>query len=84
MVAALVAAAIGIAAPQAHSATPAAPGAPGVAHTWAPGDKDGFGTSRSLKSKAWYTLNDGVLTEVFYPRIDTPSTRDTPVGRHRR
>jgi glucoamylase len=77
MVAALVAAAIGIAAPQAHSATPAAPGAPGVAHTWAPGDKDGFGTSRSLKSKAWYTLNDGVLTEIFYPRIDTPSTRDT-------
>jgi glucoamylase len=54
-----------------------APGSPGQAATWAPGDKDGFGTSRTLRSKAWYTLNDGGLTEVFFPRIDTPATRDT-------
>ena len=55
----------------------AAPGAPGEAHTWAPGDKDGFGTARTTQSKVWYTLNNGALTEVFYPRIDTPSIRDT-------
>jgi glucoamylase len=54
-----------------------APGAPGKAADWAPGDKDGFGTSRSLQSKVWYTLNNGTLTEVFFPRIDTPATRDT-------
>jgi glucoamylase len=54
-----------------------APGPPGKAATWAPGDKDGFGTSRSLASKVWYTLDDGVLTEVFFPRVDTPATRDT-------
>jgi glucoamylase len=54
-----------------------APGAPGKASTWAAGDKDGFGTSRTLRSKVWYTLNDGALTEVFFPRIDTPATRDT-------
>jgi glucoamylase len=54
-----------------------APGAPGKASDWAAGDKDGFGTSRTLGSKAWYTLNDGALTEVFFPRIDTPATRDT-------
>jgi glucoamylase len=53
-----------------------APGAPGAEHTWSPGDKDGFGTSRSTASKVWYTLNDGALTEVFYPRVDTPSVRD--------
>ena len=33
--------------------------------------------SRTARSKVWYTLNDGVLTEVFSPRIDTPATRDT-------
>ncbi|MDX6325461.1 MAG: glucoamylase, partial [Nocardioidaceae bacterium] len=54
-----------------------APGAPGAASTWVRGDKDGFGTSRTLQSKVWYTLNNGVLSEIFYPRIDTPSTRDT-------
>jgi glucoamylase len=54
-----------------------APGAPGKASTWAAGDKDGFGTSRTSRSKVWYTLNDGALTEVFFPRIDTPATRDT-------
>jgi glucoamylase len=54
-----------------------APGEPGKQSTWAAGDKDGFGTSRTLRSKVWYTLNDGALTEVFFPRIDTPATRDT-------
>ena len=54
-----------------------APGAPGKASDWAPGDKDGFGTSRSRASKVWYTINSGVLTEVFFPRIDTPASRDT-------
>jgi glucoamylase len=56
---------------------PQAPGFPGKASDWAPGDKDGFGTSRTTRSKVWYTLNDGTLTEVFFPQIDTPATRDT-------
>jgi glucoamylase len=57
-----------------------APGAPGKASDWAPGDKDGFGTSRAVRSKVWYTLNNGALTEVFFPRIDTPATRDTQLA----
>ena len=61
----------------AQAQAPDAPGAPGKTSTWAAGDKDGFGTSRTLRSKVWYTLNDGALTEVFFPRIDTPATRDT-------
>jgi glucoamylase len=66
-----------VAAATAQAQTQNAPGAPGKAADWAPGDKDGFGTSRTLRSKVWYTLNDGELTEVFFPRIDTPATRDT-------
>ena len=32
---------------------------------------------RGTASKVWYTLDDGKLTEVYYPRIDTPSIRDS-------
>ena len=63
--------------PACAPAAPKAPGYPGKASDWAPGDKDGFGTSRTTRSKVWYTLNDGALTEVFFPRIDSPATRDT-------
>ncbi len=57
---------------------PQAPGYPGEAADWSPGDKDGFGTAiGALDSTVWYTLNDGTLSEVFAPRIDTPSSRDT-------
>ena len=55
-----------------------APGSPGQAATWSPGDKDGFGTAiHSPRSKVWYTLNNGTLSEIYYPRIDTEGTRDT-------
>ena len=53
-----------------------APGAPGATADWAPADKHGFGTSRTAASKVWFTLESGELTEVYYPRLDTPSYRD--------
>jgi glucoamylase len=59
------------------AASRSAPGAPGTASDWVPGDKAGFGTSHSTASKVWYTLSRGTLNEVYYPRIDTPSLRDS-------
>jgi glucoamylase len=53
-----------------------APGAPGERAIWTEADKDGFGTSYTTASKVWYTLDDGALTEVYYPDIGTPSVRD--------
>ncbi|HEX5849835.1 MAG TPA: glycoside hydrolase family 15 protein [Rubrobacter sp.] len=53
-----------------------APGAPGKKAVWTAADKDGFGTSTTTTSKVWYTLNDGKLTEVYYPDLGTPSVRD--------
>jgi glucoamylase len=53
-----------------------APGAPGARALWTAGSKDGFGTSTSLASKVWYTLNGGELTEVYYPDLGTPAVRD--------
>jgi glucoamylase len=53
-----------------------APGAPGEKAVWTEADKDGFGTSTTTDSKAWYTLDDGRLTEIYYPDLGTPSVRD--------
>ena len=56
-------------------AKPPAPGAPGAIHVWAPADKHGFGTAEQLESKAWFTLRQGSLTEVYYPDLSTPGFR---------
>ena len=40
---------------------------------WATAAKNGFGTSASLSSKVWFTLANGVMTEVFYPTVDLPN-----------
>ncbi|MEV4641216.1 glycoside hydrolase family 15 protein [Actinoplanes sp. NPDC049548] len=78
LVAGLLAGGAATATPTAAAAGTAAPGQPGAAATWSPGDKDGFGTALpALSSKVWYTLNDGTLSEVYHPRIDTPGSRDT-------
>jgi glucoamylase len=53
-----------------------APGAPGDLATWTEGDKDGMGTATSTASRAWLTLDDGELTEVYAPDLSTPSLRD--------
>src|SRR3954464_11019745 len=53
-----------------------APGAPGAPAIWTPANKTGFGTSTTTTSKVWHTLQDGKLTEVFYPNLGTPSVRD--------
>jgi glucoamylase len=61
---------------EAASSSSSAPGAPGEQAVWTEADKDGFGTSKTINSKVWYTLDDGELTEVYYPDIGTPSVRD--------
>ena len=69
-----------------------APGAPGAPSNWSSSVKQGVGTAyaeydRDLNypadsksahtSKVWFTIARGVVSEVFYPRIDTPQTRQT-------
>jgi GH15 family glucan-1,4-alpha-glucosidase len=44
----------------------------GVPGRWPTAAKNGFGTSVTLNSKVWFTLANGVMTEVFYPTIDKP------------
>ena len=52
-----------------------APGAPGASLNWMTGNKQGLGTATSLDSKVWYTLSNGVLSEVYYPSGDTANVR---------
>src|ERR1700759_4544587 len=52
-----------------------APGAPGAVPTWTTGSKDGVGTSTTAESKVWYTLEGGIMTEVYYPRLDVANSR---------
>ncbi len=51
-------------------------GAPGIKPTWARGDKDGVGTAYRSSSRVWFTIWNGIITEVYYPHVDTPQLRD--------
>ncbi len=52
-----------------------APGAPGNVPTWTSASKEGVGTATSTDSHVWFTLEGGILTEVYYPRLDTADVR---------
>ncbi|MBI1911139.1 MAG: glucan 1,4-alpha-glucosidase [Deltaproteobacteria bacterium] len=51
-------------------------GKPGVTPNWSRASKQGIGTSIGDASKVWFTIADGVITEVYYPTIDTANVRD--------
>jgi glucoamylase len=59
------------------AAVPPAAAAParGTRSTWVEADKSGFGTARARGSSVWFTLQDGRVSEVFYPDLSTPSVR---------
>ncbi len=51
-------------------------GQPGIEPRWTRGNKDGVGTAYSAASRIWFTLWNGILTEVYYPTVDRPQLRD--------
>jgi glucoamylase len=53
-----------------------APGYPGKDPSWTSSAKDGVGTSISRGSLIWYTLSQGIVNEIYYPRIDQANIRD--------
>src|SRR3954470_6672492 len=48
-----------------------APGAPGALSHFDLARKDCVGTARNTRSKVWFTVADGVLSDVYYPTNDT-------------
>jgi glucoamylase len=43
--------------------------------TWASARKDMVGTSLD-SARLWFTIAEGIVTEVYYPRIDIPQIKD--------
>ena len=55
---------------------PEATGAPGIAPRWTHSAKDVIGTAYSTASRLWFTVSDGVISEVYFPTLDHPQIRD--------
>jgi glucoamylase len=51
-------------------------GAPGIEPRWTRSDKSAVGTAYFAGSRLWFTLAAGIVSEVYYPTIDRPQTRD--------
>jgi glucoamylase len=51
-------------------------GKPGLPPNWSTARKQGVGTACSEQSKVWFTIANGIVTEVYYPTIDTANTKD--------
>ena len=51
-------------------------GKPGIAPRWTHSNKSGIGTAYALSSRLWFTIWQGIVTEVYYPTADRPQLRD--------
>jgi glucoamylase len=60
-----------VVAPAASAAGTAATGGPGVMSHFDLARKDCVGTARNTTSKVWFTVANGVLSDVYYPTVDT-------------
>ena len=49
---------------------------PGNDPTWANAAKCGVGTAFTEKSRLWFTLSRGIVTEIYHPSIDHAAIRD--------
>jgi len=52
-----------------------APASDNTYPTWAPAAKDAVGTALGT-SRLWFTVAQGIVTEVYYPRPDIPQLKD--------
>ena len=53
----------------------AAPGGPGTTSYLDVARKDCFGTAQNTTSKVWFTVADGVLSDVYYPTIESSNVK---------
>ncbi|MCL4436546.1 MAG: glycoside hydrolase family 15 protein [Thaumarchaeota archaeon] len=51
-------------------------GWPGCDPRWARGNLDGVGAAYSADSRVWFNLWRGTLSQIYYPLVDRPQTRD--------
>src|SRR6202165_6288633 len=58
------------------AASGAAPGGPGSLSHFDVARKDCFGTARNTTSKVWYTVAQGVLSDVYFPTLDNTNVEN--------
>ncbi|GBE94313.1 glycoside hydrolase family 15 protein [Nostoc cycadae] len=51
-------------------------GSPGIEPRWTHANKDAVGTAYSTSSHVWFTIWNGVVTEIYHPTVDRPQIRD--------
>src|SRR3954465_1920481 len=51
-------------------------GAPGIEPGRTSSAKEGIGTAYHTSCRAWFTLSHGIVNEIYFPRVDSPNTRD--------
>ncbi|MGI6113203.1 MAG: glucan 1,4-alpha-glucosidase [Mahellales bacterium] len=51
-------------------------GWPGAEATWSSAKKIGVGTAFNYYSKVWFTIAQGIVTEVYYPTLDTANCKE--------
>lgn len=51
-------------------------GSPGIEPRWTYANKDGVGTAYSAPSRIWFTILNGIITEVYCPTVDRAQVRD--------
>ncbi|MEM1096924.1 MAG: glucan 1,4-alpha-glucosidase, partial [Bacteroidota bacterium] len=56
--------------------SPSAFGHPGIEPRWTYSAKSGVGTAYAASSRVWFTLSLGIVSEIYYPTLDRPQTRD--------
>ena len=59
-----------------HATAEPAFGGPGISPRWTRSDKDAIVAAYSMSSPIWAALSAGIVNEVYFPKIDTPQTRD--------
>src|SRR5579871_320684 len=52
-----------------------APGGPGATSYLDVARKDCFGTARNTTSKVWFTVANGVLSDTYYPTIESSNVK---------
>src|SRR5207245_3809462 len=55
---------------------PVATGGPGISPRWTHSAKEVVGTAYSTASRVWFTVSDGVISEIYFPTLDRPQIRD--------
>ena len=69
----------GLATTASATTTVTVPGAPGAMSYFDLARKDCVGTARNTKSKVWFTVADGVLSDTYWPTVDATNVQHPPV-----